>query len=250
MKFVSLASSSSANAYTLSDGKTKILIECGLKYSALQTKMEFGLSKIDGCIVTHEHDDHSRSIKSIIGNGIPVYISYGSAVETERKGTSGGIGRLNIIEAGVKFEIGTLEILPFDTYHDVDESLGFFIRSKYDGEKMMFATDTVNVDKAMDGLDIIAIECNHDPKIAVNKKEWLQTKKPPHWESLIKVIERISKTHMSIDMCERYLTNIDLSRCREIHLMHLSGNYADEYNFVNRIRSLCGEHISVQACQR
>lgn len=244
MEFVSLASSSSANAYVLSDEKTKILIECGMKYRELQAKYDFNITSIDGCIVSHEHNDHSRSINKIVSNGTPTYISHGSGVETLCH------DRLNIIESGEQFSIGTLEILPFDTYHDVDESLGFFIRSKIDGDKMMFATDTINVDKTMDGLNIIAIECNHDTAIADEKREWLKREKPMHWESRIKLLERISKTHMSIEMCERYLSNIDLSKCREIHLLHLSGDYANEYNFVNRIRRLCGGNTSVQACRK
>jgi Metal-dependent hydrolases of the beta-lactamase superfamily I len=242
MEFLSLASSSSANAYILSDGHTKLLIECGLRYKELQKRLDFKVADIAGCLITHEHADHSKSATTLVNNGIPVYASYGTAAEL----VSGEF--INIIEADVKFTVGTFEILPFDTYHDVDESLGFFIKSTITDEKMMFATDTVNIDKSMDGLDIIAIECNHDVNIMNNKKQWMSESRPQRWDQMIKIMNRIQNTHMSIDMCERYLSGVDLSKCKEIYLLHMSGNYSNESIFVERIRKLCGAHISVTAC--
>lgn len=244
MKFLSLASSSIANAYVLSDGKTKILIECGLRHKELQKRLDFRLNEINACLITHEHADHSRSVMKLINSGISVYTSHGTAVNIEC------IERINIIEADKPFTVGTLEILPFDTYHDVDESLGFFIKSNITGEMMMFATDTVNIDKTMDGLSIIAIECNHDTAIMEQRKTWLNSVRPQHWDSRIKLLERISNTHMSIDMCEKYLSQIDLSGCKEVYLLHMSGDYSDESSFIKRIKKLCGENVSVTACGR
>jgi Metal-dependent hydrolases of the beta-lactamase superfamily I len=243
MEFLSLASSSSANAYVLSDGETKILIECGMKYKDLQQSLDFKLSQLDGCIVTHEHKDHSKSVNAVMKNGVPVYMTYGSAYDIPNN------ERINIIEADKRFTVGTFDILPFDTYHDVDESVGFFIRSVLTGEKMMFATDTINVDKSMDGLDIIAIECNHDKMLMESKKCDLKIDRPDNWDGRIKLLERISNTHMSVDMCERYLSHIDLSNCKQIFLLHMSDNYSNERIFVERIRRVCGDHIEVIACK-
>ena len=41
--------------------------------------------------------------------------------------------------------LGSFDILPFPTFHDAAEPMGFLIRSRTDGDKLVFATDTVNL---------------------------------------------------------------------------------------------------------
>jgi len=48
-------SSSKGNAYKVSDGKTSLLIECGLTFKKLQEKSNFTLSQVVGCLITHAH---------------------------------------------------------------------------------------------------------------------------------------------------------------------------------------------------
>lgn len=51
MKFHSMASSSTGNAYIVSDGSTSILIECGLTHKKLLTLCGFKVTALDGCLV-------------------------------------------------------------------------------------------------------------------------------------------------------------------------------------------------------
>lgn len=55
----SFASSSKGNCYLISDGTTKLLIECGISIDKIRkfTKMDFL-----ACLVTHEHKDHCSSL--------------------------------------------------------------------------------------------------------------------------------------------------------------------------------------------
>ena len=51
-----LASSSKANSYMINDGKTAILIECGLSMKELKKRTNFKVpSHIDACLISHEH---------------------------------------------------------------------------------------------------------------------------------------------------------------------------------------------------
>ena len=55
MKFEALASSSSGNAYIVSDRDTRILLECGVSHKKLQKLSGFSLSEFKACLVSHEH---------------------------------------------------------------------------------------------------------------------------------------------------------------------------------------------------
>ena len=83
MIFKSLASSSHGNSYIVSDEKTKLLIECGLPYKKLQKLSGFALSEFKACLVSHEHQDHAKSVQDLIDRGMDVYMSYGTAEALE-----------------------------------------------------------------------------------------------------------------------------------------------------------------------
>ena len=63
-RFVPFASSSSANAYLIQSGDSApLLIECGIRFKELMKAMDYELSSLAGCLITHAHMDHARSAK-------------------------------------------------------------------------------------------------------------------------------------------------------------------------------------------
>jgi phosphoribosyl 1,2-cyclic phosphodiesterase len=166
--FTSLASSSKANAYTLYDGHTKILIECGLPYKELQARLDFKFNDIAACLITHEHKDHSRSALDVLKNGIPVLSSQGTAKALN-------INNITTVLPKESIEIGSFKILPFNTFHDASEPLGYIIYSVITKEKLLFATDTVNIITLTSSLNYIAIECNYISEI-LSKSKYLPEK--------------------------------------------------------------------------
>jgi len=50
-----LASGSSGNCYIINDGKTSIMIECGLTIKQIREKGGFKIHEISGCLISHEH---------------------------------------------------------------------------------------------------------------------------------------------------------------------------------------------------
>ena len=75
MKFKALASSSTGNAYIVSDNDTRILLECGVSHKKLQKLSGFSLSEFQACLVSHEHKDHAKSVQELIERGMEVYKS-------------------------------------------------------------------------------------------------------------------------------------------------------------------------------
>lgn len=136
MRFDSLASSSHGNAYIVSDRDTRILLECGVSHRKLQKLSGFKVTAFDACLVSHEHKDHSKCVSDIVASGIPVYMSEGTASSLEVVGA-------HIVSHGEQFSIGTIDIVPFNTFHDAQEPLGFLFRSRINGDVLVFATDTV-----------------------------------------------------------------------------------------------------------
>lgn len=232
MKFEALASSSSGNAYIVADEQTKILLECGIPHKKLQKLSGFSLSEFKACLVTHEHKDHAKSVQELINRGMDVYMSYGTAQALETD-------LAELIENMEQFNIGSLDIVPFTTFHDAKEPLGFLIKSRVDGDVLAFATDTVNLRYQFPGLNILAIEANYDKAILA------KCEKLPE-----KVRHRIENSHMEIDTLCDYLRSLDLSVCREIHLLHLSDATSHEEKFINKVKKAVPNGIKVTACKK
>ncbi len=232
MRFESFASSSAGNAYAVSDAETTILIECGLTHKALQKAVGFELSRFAACLVSHEHKDHAKCVDELIKRGMPVYMSYGTANALETDAAM-------LIEHMEQFNVGSLDIIPFTTFHDSAEPLGFLIKSRIDGDVLAFATDTVNLRYKFPDLNILAIEANYDREI-LDRCEKLPEK----------VRHRITNSHMEIDTLCDYLHSLDLSKCREIHLLHLSDAMSREWHFIEKVTHAVPPGIEITACQK
>ncbi|HUU39875.1 MAG TPA: hypothetical protein VMW42_02930, partial [Desulfatiglandales bacterium] len=63
MTILTIASSSLANAYILENGKLPLLIEAGAPFKQLKIASGFRLSSFGGCLISHSHMDHARSVK-------------------------------------------------------------------------------------------------------------------------------------------------------------------------------------------
>lgn len=237
MIFEALASSSHGNAYILQDAQTRILLECGVPYRRLQKLSQFQTTRLNACLVSHEHKDHSACVEKLIGSGVPVYLTQGTAAALALPETL--LEMAQEMESGKKFIIGTFDILPFETFHDAKEPLGFVIQSRLDGDILAFATDTVNIPYNFPGVNLLAVEANFE-QARLDRCE-----KMPE-----KIRYRISNTHMEIDRLCSCLKRMDLSRCREIYLLHLSDATSHEGHFINKVARCVPKGIQVTACGR
>lgn len=131
-----LASSSKGNCYRIADGSTVILVECGLRYADIRRLLDFRVSEIAACLLSHEHADHSRAVRELVKVGVDCYMSAGTK---KALGVDGH--RVKTISPRKQFSIGTWTVLPVDTVHDAEEPLGFLMASKA-GDKLLYATDT------------------------------------------------------------------------------------------------------------
>lgn len=226
-----LASRSSGNCYRISDGSTPLLLECGIPYKEIQKRLNFRVSDIAGCLVSHGHTDHSKAVKDIMRAGIDCYMSRGTVDEL---GISGH--RIHIIKAKQQFQIGTWAILPFDTQHDAVEPIGLLLANQAE-EKLLYMTDTMYCRYRFNGLTHIMIEANYS--LDILKKNVSSGLVPPEMK------KRILRSHMSLETVKEFLKANDLSKVRGIWLLHLSDGNSDAERFKREIQELTGKMVFI-----
>lgn len=227
-----LATGSKGNCYHITDGSTALLLECGIKYKDIQRKLNYETDKLAGCLVTHEHKDHCKSILDVLKAGIDCYMSFGTA---EAIGIESHY-RVRSVKAKQQFQIGTWTILPFDVQHDVSEPLGFLMMNQQ-GEKLLFATDTYYIKYKFSGLTHIMVECNYAEDIVdVNTASGRIPKV---------VAKRLLRSHFSLGNVKEFLKSNDLSKVQEIWLLHLSDTNSDEERFKREVAELTGKVVYI-----
>lgn len=237
MRFESFYSSSHGNAYLIDDGCTKLLIECGVTYKKLCKALGFRLTEVQGVLVSHEHKDHAGCVEKLIGSGFDVWLSSGTAEALELPEKL--LELANAMEAGKQFSIGSFDIMPFETFHDALEPLGFVVRSREDGDVLVYAIDTVNLPYVFPGAGLLAVEANFDRNILERCERMPE-----------KVRKRVANTHMEIDKLCQCLKRMDLRGCRELYLLHLSDATSHEGHFINKVRRCVPPGCRVTACGR
>lgn len=214
MEFIQHYSSSRGNLYAVrSASGRRLLIECGVSWEKLLKSLDWRLDDISGCLVSHSHGDHCnrRSVSRLCLCGIPVYASEGTIESSSLPCRSLPLERI--------VGIGPFQVLPFETHHDCYGSIGFVVR--VDKEYLLFATDTSHIHYQFKyPFSILALECSYDREILQYRVDTGDIE-----EHLAK---RLLTSHMEKDDAIRYIDEFcDLSRCRKIHLLHLSEKNID-----------------------
>ena len=225
MKLKVIGRGSSGNCYLLQNKSKTLILECGIKYKGILKKIDFDLSDVIGCLVSHSHKDHSKSIKEFIKYAIDIYTS--SDVINNSIVNSNYLHEISPLE---QFNIKDFTILPFDAEHDVP-NLGFLIQHK-DMGKLLFITDSYYCKYKFPGLNHIMIECNYSENILDENVE----------NGLIHPVlaNRLLKSHFSLENVKEFLKANDLSKVRDITLIHLSSTNSDYNLFKKEIERLTG----------
>ncbi len=222
-----IASGSSGNCYRVSDGVSSVLLDCGIPLKQIQQALNFELSSINGALVTHAHQDHIKVAKDLARLGINIYSSKGTFEACKLAGH-----RFKTVKSMDIFNVGTFTVMAFDVKHDVPEPLGFVLRSKETGEKLLYFTDTYYLEYKFPGMNYIMGECNYSIKtLNENLNPTLR--------------DRILESHMSLEHFVDFLQANDLSQLKEIYLLHLSSDNSDEKLFKETVQKITGTEVYV-----
>ncbi len=217
MNFVILGSSSSGNSSLFFDDEKLILLDCGHSYKYIREKLhELSLSdrKIDYIILTHEHVDHVRSLKTFILRENPVIFSTKGTVDGAVRGLKIEDGNFNIFKPGDMFEIGKVKVESFIIPHDTPEPCGF--KFKINGKTLSYALDlgylTELVKYKLEGANYLVLESNYDEELLTEGPYPLSTK--------YRIKNRLG--HLSNNDVASFFKNEFDGKCEKIFLGHIS----------------------------
>lgn len=227
-----IGSSSQGNCYILENDREALLLEAGVKFSSVKQALDYKISKVVGCLITHEHKDHAGYINEVLKATIPVYASAGTIEKTPIEGTR----RPHACQAGTLLTLGGFRIIPFGTKHDSAEPLGFFINHEETGN-ILFATDTYYLPCKFVGLNNVLIECNYrldilDANIAAGRIPAV-------------VRNRTLKSHLSYDHCVQALQANDIKGVNNIVLIHLSDGNSNAEQFRAGVKAATGKNVHI-----
>lgn len=233
MEITSLASGSSGNCYKLFDGETSLLLECGLPFTKIKDGLNYTTSDLAGCLISHEHGDHSKAAKDLCKAGIDVYTTRPTA---EKIGISSSYRWIPMTKM-VEVEIGSFTVVPFGVVHDAADPVGFMIDSSVTRDRLVFLTDTVYSKYRFMRMTILMIECNYD--LETIDKKVADGRLDPSLRN------RVRRSHMSLDQVIDLLKANDLSKLKRVYLMHLSDGNSNEELMKRRVQEATGVPVVV-----
>lgn len=231
MKLSILGSSSLGNSYLLHNDKEALLIECGVKFSEVKRAINFNVSKIVGCTITHSHKDHCKYVKEVVAAGIDVFASTGTIYEMGIQSH-----RLHAVAHLKEFTAGGFKIIPFDVKHDTREPLGFIVGHEEIGN-LLFLTDSWYTPFKFAGLTNIMVECNYSEDI-INDRLYKGAISP-------KYRNRVMQSHMELGTLKEMLKANDLRQVNNIILLHLSDGNSDSRQFQKEIEELTAKTVTI-----
>lgn len=229
IEFTAHASSSTGNLYTLDDGKTRVIIDPGLPIVQIKKALNFGLNKIDYCLLSHAHLDHSCGVSGVTHAGIDVY----TGTETiEILGFKNH--RLVPITHREQFRLGTWTITALSVVHDVPNMAFLLASGKH---KCLFMIDALYCPYYFTGLTHIFLGINYDSNIL------RENVKSGRLDPALG--RRIISNHLSLATGLQFFKNQDLSKVQEIHILHCSKANLDKEKAKREIQKITGKLITI-----
>lgn len=142
-----LATGSSGNCYLLSTETETLILDCGLPIIEIKKGLNFDLSKVVGCVVTHAHHDHDKSADNLKNMGIRVWQPYLHDIE---------------MQSVQRRYFGGFTVKSFSVPHDNEPCCGFLIECP-NREKLLYATDFEYIKYSFKklGINHLLIEANY-----------------------------------------------------------------------------------------
>lgn len=221
-----LASSSAGNAYLVGDGKSRLLLDAGIPIAQISEGCGYRVSELAGCLVTHNHQDHSRAIEDLDRRGVKVF----GPIHIAQKGRP-----VIWLQPNKKISVGTFDVIPFRVDHDIP-CFGYQIQSVATGDRLVYVTDAAGMPFKFGDINYWLVEANYSVDILDKRVE----------EGMDKTrANRVIETHMAIEDLEAYFDELNTSMADAIYLCHLSDDNSDAKDFKRRIRQVTGAMVIV-----
>ena len=213
MRLKTVATGSSGNCHLLiADSGETLILDCGVPIKEIKKGLDWNIRNVVGCIVSHAHSDHSKSVKDFEAMGIPVFTPYIS---------------LKPMRMGKEFKIQAFDLTTVDgrwTHTNADGSecpcYGFLITHP-DMGRMIYATDTELIKWRFKNVNHILLGVNYDPELLSGD----DAKK-----------NHVVRGHMSIDTACEFVKANASDQLQNVIMCHLSAENADKDSFINKMQ--------------
>ena len=227
MKLKCIATGSTGNCYTLTSNSGETLIlDCGIPIKEIKKGLNWNIRNVVGCMVSHVHSDHSKSVKDFEAMGIPVFAPYRSLKP--------------MIIGDYKLKVQAFDLTTVDgrwTHTNADGSecpcYGFLITHPEMG-RMLYITDTELIKWRFKDINHILLGVNYD-KDLIDRDN---TSKANH----------VFRGHLSIDTACDFVKANYSDGLQNVIMCHLSSENADRDSFIEKMKKVaCGANVDVAA---
>lgn len=230
MKLKCLGSSSAGNCYLLTSNSGETLIlDCGIPIKEIKKGLNWNIRNVVGCIVSHVHSDHSKSVKDFEAMGIPVFAPYRSLKP--------------MIIGDYKLKVQAFDLTTIDgrwTHTNADGSecpcYGFLITHPEMG-RMLYITDTELIKWRFKDINHILLGVNYD-KDLVDKDNDPKTR-------------HVFRGHLSIDTACDFVKANYSDGLQNVIMCHLSAENSDRDSFIEKMKKVaCGANVDVAEAEK
>ncbi|MCD5001210.1 MBL fold metallo-hydrolase [Enterococcus saccharolyticus] len=234
-------SGSAGNGYLIDDGQSQLILETGVPFKRVQQMVGHDFARVAGILVTHEHRDHCKYIKSFIdGTTADIYATAGTIdamyQDDVLKLKILNKYRFKSVNYRQTYIIGTWRVTPFETKHDVAEPCGFLIDNTA-GDRLVFITDSYYVKYTFPKVTHMMIEANYADDIIESK---LSSDK---FSQQLKT--RIKGSHFDLANTIEFVQKNRGKHLQEIYLIHLSDSNSNAQQFKQAIQQVSGVPVYI-----
>lgn len=225
MKLKCIATGSTGNCYTLTSNSGETLIlDCGIPIKEIKKGLNWNIKDVVGVLCTHQHLDHSKSVKDFEAMGIPVFAPYRSLKP--------------MIIGDYMLKVQAFDLTTVDgrwTHTNADGSecpcYGFLITHPGMG-RMLYITDTGLIKWRFKDINHILLGVNYD-KDLIDRDN---TGKANH----------VFRGHLSIDTACSFVKANYSDSLQNVIMCHLSSENADRDSFIEKMKKVaCGANVDV-----
>ncbi len=209
MRICVLGSGSAGNAVLVEGPKGYLLVDAGFSWREIKSrarKAGFPLEGVEALILTHEHADHVRGLRTLYRRGTAIIAS---------PGTLKALGHRfrRAIPLNGEVEAVGIKVRSFRVPHDAAEPVGIVLEGE--GKAVGIATDLGEapgrVIDALEGCEALIFEANHDLEMLLSG--------PYPWALKLRILGPLG--HLSNDAAGSALSLL-AENARHVFLAHIS----------------------------